>query len=147
MVMFLIQFHHISQGFFLSILCLLTTSGALCLLAIDHKRHGLHFVVLLQLSKQAVSPRSGQEAVLFVFSAYDREIILEKGEILCEKRHYPKAFYELKAAGSIPESCVLRQVKYLNNLIEQDQRAHQTLDEARHGLFLVRDGVANITRI
>jgi IS6 family transposase len=35
---------------------------------------------------------------------------------------YPKAFNELKATGSIPERCELRQVKYLNNLIEQDHR-------------------------
>jgi transposase, IS6 family len=35
---------------------------------------------------------------------------------------YPKAFNELKAEGHIPQDCELRQVKYLNNLIEQDHR-------------------------
>ena len=35
---------------------------------------------------------------------------------------YPKAITELKAAGILPESVELRQVKYLNNLIEQDHR-------------------------
>jgi len=35
---------------------------------------------------------------------------------------YPKALSELKAAGELPESCDLRQVKYLNNLVEQDHR-------------------------
>jgi transposase, IS6 family len=35
---------------------------------------------------------------------------------------YPKAISELKAAGVLPESVDLRQVKYLNNLIEQDHR-------------------------
>ncbi|GAC1690553.1 MAG: IS6 family transposase [Ktedonobacteraceae bacterium] len=35
---------------------------------------------------------------------------------------YPKAFAELKAQGLLPENCALRQVKYLNNLIEQDHR-------------------------
>jgi transposase, IS6 family len=35
---------------------------------------------------------------------------------------YPKAFTELQAEGLIPENCELRQVKYLNNLIEQDHR-------------------------
>jgi len=34
-------------------------------------------------------------------------------------------------------------VKYRGNLIEQDHRAHQTVDEAWNGLFLVRDSVAN----
>ncbi|GAC1657307.1 MAG: hypothetical protein NVS4B7_02520 [Ktedonobacteraceae bacterium] len=32
----------------------------------------------------------------------------------------PKAFAELKAGGLIAESCELRQVKYLNTLVEQD---------------------------
>jgi transposase-like protein len=35
---------------------------------------------------------------------------------------YPKAISELKAGGVIPEGCELRQVKYLNNLVEQDHR-------------------------
>ena len=35
---------------------------------------------------------------------------------------YPKAFDELKAEAIIPLSCELRQVKYLNNLIERDHR-------------------------
>jgi transposase, IS6 family len=34
----------------------------------------------------------------------------------------PKAFNELKAAGIILAGCELRQVKYLNNLVEQDHR-------------------------
>jgi transposase, IS6 family len=35
---------------------------------------------------------------------------------------YPKAFNELQAEGTIPDSCELRQVKYLNNIVEQDHR-------------------------
>src|SRR5258708_35665083 len=35
---------------------------------------------------------------------------------------YPKAIAELKAAGILPEHVELRQVKYLNILIEQDHR-------------------------
>src|SRR5450432_3708080 len=35
---------------------------------------------------------------------------------------YPKAFHELKAEGAIPALSILRQSKYLNNLIEQDHR-------------------------
>ncbi|GHO90144.1 hypothetical protein KSF_001920 [Reticulibacter mediterranei] len=35
---------------------------------------------------------------------------------------YPKAFKELKAEGHLSEQVELRQVKYLNNLIEQDHR-------------------------
>jgi transposase, IS6 family len=35
---------------------------------------------------------------------------------------YPKAIAELKAAGMLPEAVELRQVKYLNNIVEQDHR-------------------------
>lgn len=33
---------------------------------------------------------------------------------------YPKALSELKATGELPESCDLRQVQYLNTIVEQD---------------------------
>ncbi len=35
---------------------------------------------------------------------------------------YPKAIDELKAEETIPETCELRQNKYLNNIVEQDHR-------------------------
>ncbi len=35
---------------------------------------------------------------------------------------YPKAQSELQAEGAIPEGCELRQIKYLNNIVEQDHR-------------------------
>jgi transposase, IS6 family len=35
---------------------------------------------------------------------------------------YPKAIAELKAAGILPEAVELRQIKYLNNIVEQDHR-------------------------
>ena len=35
---------------------------------------------------------------------------------------YPKAFNELQAQGAIPEGCELRQVKYLNTIVEHDHR-------------------------
>jgi transposase, IS6 family len=35
---------------------------------------------------------------------------------------YPKALTELKAEGTLPPQSALRQVKYLNNLVEQDHR-------------------------
>jgi transposase, IS6 family len=35
---------------------------------------------------------------------------------------YPKAITQLKASGILPEAVELRQIKYLNNLIEQDHR-------------------------
>src|SRR5450631_964494 len=48
---------------------------------------------------------------------------------------YPKAFNELKAEGLISEGCELRQVKYLNNMIEQDHRFLKRLTKPGMGFF------------
>ena len=48
---------------------------------------------------------------------------------------YPKAIAELKAAGVLPERVELRQVKYLNNLIEQDHRFVKRLTKPGMGFF------------
>ncbi len=48
---------------------------------------------------------------------------------------YPKAIAELKAAGILPEHVELRQVKYLNNLIEQDHRFIKRLVKPGLGFF------------
>jgi len=48
---------------------------------------------------------------------------------------YPKAFNELKVEGHILESCELRQVKYLNNRIEQDHRFIKRLTKPGMGFF------------
>ena len=49
----------------------------------------------------------------------------------------PKAIVELRAAGILPESVELRQVKYLNNLIEQDHRFIKRLVKPGMGFFSV----------
>jgi len=48
---------------------------------------------------------------------------------------YPKALSELKAAGTLPPTSELRQVKYLNNLIEQDHRFIKRLVKPGLGFF------------
>jgi transposase-like protein len=48
---------------------------------------------------------------------------------------YPKAMAELKAAGQLPESVELRQVKYLNNMVEQDHRFIKRLVKPGMGFF------------
>jgi len=48
---------------------------------------------------------------------------------------YPKALTELKAAGTLPPHCELRQSKYLNNLIEQDHRFIKRLIKPGLGFF------------
>jgi transposase, IS6 family len=48
---------------------------------------------------------------------------------------YPKAIADLKAAGILAEAVELRQVKYLNNLIEQDHRFIKRLTKPGMGFF------------
>src|SRR5258708_1273193 len=48
---------------------------------------------------------------------------------------YPKAIAELKANGILPASVELRQVKYLNNRIEQDHRFIKRLVKPGLGFF------------
>jgi IS6 family transposase len=48
---------------------------------------------------------------------------------------YPKAYRELRAEGSVPESCELRPVKCLNNIVEQDHRFIKRLVKPGLGFF------------
>jgi len=55
--------------------------------------------------------------------------------LLRSLRQAARAFAELKAEGNIPENGELRQVKYLNNLIEQDHRFIKRLTKPGMGFF------------
>ena len=46
---------------------------------------------------------------------------------------YPKAISELKSAKKLPEVVKLRQIKYLNNIVEQDHRGIERLVKPRMG--------------
>ena len=48
---------------------------------------------------------------------------------------YPKAIETLKAQGTLSPDCQLRQVKYLNNLIEQDHRSIKRRTKPGLGFF------------
>src|SRR5216683_2384507 len=48
---------------------------------------------------------------------------------------YPKALQEIKTTKSLPETCELRQSKYLNNVIEQDHRFIKRLVKPGLGFF------------
>jgi IS6 family transposase len=50
-------------------------------------------------------------------------------------RHTPEHESELKTEGHLPASCELRQVKYLNNLVEQDHRFIKRLTKPGMGFF------------
>ncbi|GHO70106.1 hypothetical protein KSC_089980 [Ktedonobacter sp. SOSP1-52] len=51
---------------------------------------------------------------------------------------YPKAIADLKAAGILPALVELRQVKYLNNLIEQGRRFIKRLTKPGMGFFSLK---------
>jgi transposase, IS6 family len=47
----------------------------------------------------------------------------------------PKAFNELQASGVLSEEVELRQIKYLNNIVEQDHRFIKRLTKPAMGFF------------
>jgi transposase-like protein len=93
------------------------------------------------------STRDGQAARRFFLKALAASHATEPRVINVDKNAaYPKAFNELKAEGRLSTSCELRQVKYLNNLIEQDHRFIKRLTRARDGLLFLPDGMADPAR-
>jgi transposase-like protein len=48
---------------------------------------------------------------------------------------YPKAIADLKATGVLPQHVELRQIKYLNNMVEQDHRFIKRLTKPGMGFF------------
>jgi transposase-like protein len=93
-------------------------------------RNTLEFLLSETRDAQAVK-RFFQKTLGTSQAVFPRVITVDKNAA------YPKAFRELKAEGIMPDSCELRQSKYLNNLVEQDHRAHQTTGYTRHGLLFV----------
>ena len=59
---------------------------------------------------------------------------------------YPIAFKELKAEWIMPDSCDLRQSKYLNNLVEQDHRFIKRLVKT-HLQHIATAAAINIVRV
>jgi len=108
-----------------------------------------HFFLkaLYSIADSAYQAHSVEKQVFQPLAATNRAASLPRVINVDKNAAYPKAIAELKATGVLPEQVELRQVKYLNNLIEQDHRAHQTVDEACDGLLLVRNRLAHVTRI
>ncbi len=80
--------------------------------------------------------RDAQAAKRFFSKALDAPHTSTPRVITVDKNAaYPKAFKELKAEGIMPDSCELRQSKYLNNLVEQDHRFMKRLVKLGMGFF------------
>ena len=107
--------------------------------AVDSAGHTLEF----QLS----ASRDAQAARRFFVKTLDASHTITPRVINVDKNAaYPKAFRELKASEAVSAACELRQNTYLNNLIEQDHRAHQAADQAWDGLLLISNSMANPCR-
>jgi transposase, IS6 family len=83
--------------------------------AVDSAGNTLEF--LLSLTRDAsAAKRFFSKALNASHTVTPRVIAVDKNAA------YPKALNDLKATDAVPAVCELRQIKYLNNLIEQDHR-------------------------
>ncbi len=96
--------------------------------AVDSQGNTLEFLLSPRRDAEAVK-RFFAKALVAPHSSTPRVITIDKNAA------YPKAFKELKAEGTIPDPCELRQSKYLNNLIEQDHRFIKRLVKLGMGFF------------
>jgi transposase, IS6 family len=76
------------------------------------------------VDERSVSPsRDSQAAKCFFAKALAAPHTSTPRVITVDKNAaYPKAFKELKVERTMPDTCELRQRKYLNNIVEQDHR-------------------------
>jgi transposase, IS6 family len=92
----------------------------------------LHSVVC-----SAPQARPVEEQIVPPMAAADRNTITPVLRVINVDKHaaYPKAMANLKASAVLPESAELRQVKYLNNIVEQDHRFIKRLVKPGMGFF------------
>jgi len=81
------------------------------------------FKALASTACSVSQPRPAEKQVIQLASSADLHTSSAPRVINVDKNAaYPKAITDLKAAGVLPAHVELRQVKYLNNLVEQDHR-------------------------
>jgi IS6 family transposase len=88
--------------------------------AVDSAGNTLEFLLSATRDTQAAK-RFFSKALAAPHTCPPRVITVDKNAA------YPKALNELKASQAISPTCELRQVKYLNNLVEQDHRCIKRL--------------------
>ena len=96
--------------------------------AVDSQGNTLEFLLSPTRDAEAAK-RFFSKALVASHTVEPRVITVDKNAA------YPKAFQELKAAGTLATPCELRQSKYLNNLIEQDHRFIKRLTKPGMGFF------------
>ncbi|MBJ7987686.1 IS6 family transposase [Bacillus cereus] len=83
--------------------------------AVDSEGNTIDFYLSKSRDKQAAK-RFFKKALAFSYVSKPRVITVDKNPA------YPVAIQELKEEKHMPEGIQLRQVKYLNNIVEQDHR-------------------------
>jgi transposase, IS6 family len=96
--------------------------------AVDSQGNTIEFV-LSATRDTAAAKRFFAKALGAAHTVVPRVITVDKNAA------YPKALNELKAEGTLPPESELRQVKYLNNLVEQDHRGIKRLVKPGMGFF------------
>jgi IS6 family transposase len=96
--------------------------------AVDSQGHTLEFLLSPRRDAQAAK-RFFSKALAAPHTGTPRVITVDKNAA------YPKALKELKSEGLMPDSCELRQSKYLNNLVEQGHRFIKRLVKLGMGFF------------
>jgi transposase, IS6 family len=96
--------------------------------AVDSHGSTLEFL-LSETRNAAAAKRFLAKALGAAHTVVPRVITVDKNPA------YPKALSELKEEGTVPPHSELRQVKYLNNLIEQDHRGIKRLVKPGLGFF------------
>lgn len=96
--------------------------------AVDSAGNTLEFLLSATRDAQAAK-RFFSKALAASHTVTPRVITVDKNAA------YPKALIELKAPGAVPAACELRQIKYLNNRIEQDHRCITRLVKPGLGFF------------
>ena len=88
--------------------------------AVDSQGNTLDFLLTAKRDTKAAK-RFLRRMLKAIHTSTPRVITVDKNPA------YPKAIKELKAAKKLPEIVKLRQIKYLNNIVEQDHRGIKRL--------------------
>ena len=99
--------------------------------AVDSRGHSIDFLLSAR-QDTAAAKRFFRRALGQPHTVSPRTIAVDKNPA------YPRAVVELKEDGELWRSCRLRQIKYLNNMVEQDHRRMKRL--TRPGLALAASG-------
>ena len=83
--------------------------------AVDSQGNTIDFILRAKRDKNAAK-RFFRKALKSSHTSKPRVITVDKNPA------YPAAIKELKEEGFLPEACEVRQIKYLNNIVEQDHR-------------------------